>query len=137
MEYSNIFHISGRAMHAQGTRLRIVAENLANANSAAPTPEEDPYRRQTVTFRNMLDRERGVETVEVARVGKDWGEFKVEHNPGHPGADEDGYVRLPNVNSLIEMMDMKEAQRSYEANVAVIDLAKTMALRTIDILSAR
>src|SRR3546814_7312488 len=101
-------------MKVQGFRLRIIAENLANADSVAQTPGGDPYRRKVVTFRNHLDRELGVETVSVNRISYDQSEFQKRFDPNHPAADADGYVELPNVTSLIEMSDMREAQRSYE-----------------------
>ena len=109
-------------------------ENLANANSLATQPGEDPYRRKVVTFRNILDREAGVEVVRADKVRTDRSEFNKRYDPGHPAADENGYVQTPNVNTLIELMDMREAQRSYEANLNVIRSARSMARRTIQIL---
>ena len=128
------FKISSAGMKAQGTRLRVVAENLANANSLPRAPGEQPYRRKIVTFRNELDRGLGLPTVRVDRVREDQGEFKKRFDPTHPAADEDGYVLMPNVSSLIEMMDMREAQRSYEANLNVIKTSKTMLQQTIGLL---
>ena len=134
MDLVDALHISAAGMKAQGFRLRIISENLANADSVARTPESDPYRRKVVTFRNHLDRELGIETVGVDRIRYDQSEFQKRFDPNHPGADADGYVELPNVNSLMEMSDMREAQRSYEANLKVIESSRTMLQKTIDIL---
>ncbi|HET8726039.1 MAG TPA: flagellar basal body rod protein FlgC [Alphaproteobacteria bacterium] len=136
MDLTKSLQISASAMHAQGTRLRVVAENLANADSTGETPNDLPYRRQVVTFRNVFDRAVGAEVVEVADVRPDTSEFTRVYEPGHPSADAEGYVLYPNVNTLVEMMDLREAQRSYEANLNVIDVAKTMIMRTIDALRA-
>ena len=126
--------ISSAAMKAQGTRLRVISENIANANSLAQAPGQDPYRRKIVTFKNELDRSIGVRTVAVDKIKTDKSEFEKQFDPNHPAADADGYVLVPNVNTLIEMMDMKEAQRSYEANLNVIKSSKSMLQGTIDIL---
>jgi flagellar basal-body rod protein FlgC len=134
MDLVDALHISAAGMKVQGVRLRIIAQNLANADSVAQTPGGDPYRRKVVTFRNVLDRELGVETVRIGRFDRDWSEFPKRFDPNHPAADADGYVELPNVNSLIELTDMREAQRSYEANLKVIESSRGMLQRTIDIL---
>ena len=126
--------ISSAAMKAQGTRLRVIAENIANANSLAQEPGQDPYRRKIVTFKNALDRSIGTRTVAVDKIKTDNSDFEKRFDPNHPAADVDGYVLIPNVNTLIEMMDMKEAQRSYEANLNVIKSSKAMLQGTIDIL---
>lgn len=128
------FFIAGSGMRAQGTRLRVISENIANKDSTAETPGGDPYRRKVVTFQNVLDREIQANTVEVRRIGEDLSSFKLQYDPSHPAADENGYVKRPNVNSLIEMTDMREAQRSYEANLNVIQSTKTMVTNTIDLL---
>ncbi|MBT3171397.1 MAG: flagellar basal body rod protein FlgC [Rhodospirillaceae bacterium] len=135
MDLTKILHTSAAGMHVQGERMRIVAENLANAGSAANTPDAEPYRRKLITFSNELDRELGVQLVEVAKVTFDKSEFGRKYDPGHPGANDQGYVLTPNVNSLIEMTDMREAQRGYEANLSIISVAKDMLKRTIDILN--
>jgi len=114
--------------------MRTVAENLANADSLPTTPDEDPYRRKMVSFRNVLDRTLGARTPKADRVVQDASEFGKRYDPQHPGADGDGYVAIPNINPLIEVMDMRQAQRSYEANLGVIEIAKSMISRTIDIL---
>jgi flagellar basal-body rod protein FlgC len=126
--------IAASGMRAQAERMRVIAENLANANSAASAPDEDPYRRQMPVFKNELDRVTGVPAVKVKGVVKDASEFREQYMPGHPAADERGYVKMPNVNSLVEMMDMREAQRAYEANLSVIDNTRTMMARTVDLL---
>ncbi|CAO3431117.1 flagellar basal body rod protein FlgC [Azospirillum doebereinerae] len=128
--------VSASGMKAQGTRLKVISENLANANTTAETPGDLPYRRKVVTFQNVLDRTMDVEKVRVAKVDVDKGDFQRRYDPSHPSADADGYVLLPNVSSVIEAMDMREAQRSYEANLSAIDTARQMLTRTIDILRA-
>lgn len=136
MELTRTMKIAAAGMAAQGTRLRVVSENLANAESTAQVPGGDPYRRKVVTFRSALDRSLGVETVKVAAVKPAPGDFTRRFDPAHPAAGADGYVLMPNVNPLLEIMDMREAQRSYQANVAVIDAAKAMIGRTLEILQA-
>ena len=124
--------ISG--MKAQSQRLRVVSENLANSDSTAQTPEGTPYRRKVVTFKTELDRANGVASVVVDKVRPDNSEFQRRYDPKHPAADRDGYVLTPNVNPLIELMDMKEAQRSYDANMNVITTSRAMLSRTVDML---
>ena len=114
------FAISGAGMRVQGERLRVISQNIANADSLPQDPNGKPYRRQTVTFRNELDRAIGLDTVRVNKVRPDMSEFGKRYEPSHPAADADGYVLTPNVNRLVEMTDMREAQRSYEANLSVI-----------------
>ena len=126
--------VSAAGMKVQGTRLKVIAENLANANTTAETPGDLPYRRKVVTFQNALDRQAGIETVRVAKIDVDKKDFERRYDPSHPSADADGYVLLPNVNTVVEAMDMREAQRSYEANLSAIDSARQMLMRTIDIL---
>ncbi|MGB1077386.1 MAG: flagellar basal body rod protein FlgC [Bdellovibrionales bacterium] len=127
--------ISSHGMRAQGERIRVVAENLANANSAPEAPGQDPYTRQVITFKNVMDRELGHRVVKVDDVEKvKENKFIDKYMPDHPAADPNGYVKMPNVNSLIEMMDMREAQRSYEANLGMVEQSRDMMLRTIDVL---
>jgi flagellar basal-body rod protein FlgC len=126
--------ISASGMRAQGTRLRVISENVANAGSTGQTPGAEPYRRKTVTFTNELDRALDAQIVKVKNVVQDKSEFGRRYEPGHPAADADGYVMVPNVNSLIEMSDMREAQRSYEANLRVIQTSRIMLEQTIGIL---
>jgi flagellar basal-body rod protein FlgC len=126
--------ISAAGMKAQGTRLRVISENMANAGSTALTPDADPYRRKVVTFGIVLDRELGTPRVDVARVSRDSSEFNESYQPGHPAANASGYVKTSNVNALVEMADMREAERSYEANLKVMQASRGMLQRTIDLL---
>lgn len=128
--------VAASGLRAQSGRMKVVAENLANADSTPERPGADPYRRKVPTFQGRLDRELDVKTVELGRVAKDRTPFRSKLDPGHPAADASGQVKIPNVNSLIETMDMREAQRSYEANLNVISSARRMIQRTIDILRA-
>jgi flagellar basal-body rod protein FlgC len=134
MDLTDSLKISASGLKAQGTRLRIIAENLANADSTSKTAGGDPYRRKVVTFRNMLDRELGLDMVETNRPVMDKTPFETRYDPTNPGADEKGYVKLPNVNTLIELADMREAERSYEANLKAIEASRTMLQKAIDIL---
>jgi flagellar basal-body rod protein FlgC len=134
MDLERALRISASGMQAQSTRLRVVAENLANRDSTGGAPGADPYRRKTVTFANRLDRAAGTPVVEVARVGRAQGDFPTRFDPGHPAADANGYVKLPNVDSLTETMDMREAQRSYAANLSVLEVTRGMLTRTIEAL---
>jgi flagellar basal-body rod protein FlgC len=126
--------ISAAGLKAQAERLRVVSENLANANSTGKRADEDPFRRKTVTFANELDKALGARMVKVKTVGTDKSDFVKRYEPGHPAADATGYVKYPNVNPLIELSDLREAQRSYEANLAAIEMSKAMLARTIDLL---
>ncbi|MFP6760331.1 MAG: flagellar basal body rod protein FlgC [Rhodospirillales bacterium] len=126
--------ISAAGMKVQGTRLRVISENLANADSLPTGPGKSPYRRKNIQFQNVLDRELGLNLVKVKKIGVDKSEFNRRFDPGHPAADEKGYVQTPNVKTLIEVMDMREAQRSYEANLTAIRTARSMMRRTIDLL---
>lgn len=126
--------VSAAGLRAQSARMRVVAENIANADSLARTPDEMPYRRKTVTFASELDRAHKVDLVKVGRIGTDARPFGRRYEPGHPAADAAGYVATPNVEPVIEMVDMQEAQRSYEANITAIEAARRMMLRTIDLL---
>lgn len=128
--------VAASGLRAQSGRMKVVAENLANADSTAEKAGADPYRRKVPTFQGKLDRELDVKTVEMGLVRKDQAPFRSRFDPGHPAADANGQVKMPNVNSLIETMDMREAQRSYEANLNVISSARRMIQRTIDILRA-
>ncbi|MEC4591321.1 MULTISPECIES: flagellar basal body rod protein FlgC [Nitrospirillum] len=134
MDLMNALNLSTAGMKAQGTRLRIIAENLANTDSTAASPGDLPYRRKVVLFANSLDKALGINTVNVKKVDVDRSDFQRKFDPGHPSADSEGYVLMPNVNGLVESMDMREAQRSYEANLGVIDATRTMLTKTIDLL---
>jgi flagellar basal-body rod protein FlgC len=134
MDLMESLMISAAGMRVQGERLRVIAENVANVDSVSEIPGGDPYRRKTITFQNALDREMGANLVKVKKVGLDPSEFTRKYDPSNPAADKSGYVKLPNVNALIEMNDMREAQRSYEANLKVIEVSRGMLQRTIDLL---
>ena len=121
-------------MKVQGTRLRVISENLANADSLPTGPGKSPYRRKNIQFQNVLNRELGLNLVKVKKIGVDKSEFNRRFEPAHPAADEKGYVQTPNVKTLIEVMDMREAQRSYDANLTAIRTARSMMRRTIDLL---
>ncbi|MCT8997788.1 flagellar basal body rod protein FlgC [Chelativorans intermedius] len=126
--------VSGSGLTAQSERMRVVSENLANAQSTSDIPGGDPYRRKTISFSAELDRVTGGSMVEVSAIARDPTEFPVEYMPGHEAADEFGYVKLPNVNMLVEMADMREASRSYEANLQTLKQAREMISMTIDLL---
>lgn len=126
--------IAFSGMKAQSERLRIISENMANAESVGVRPGEDPYRRQVVTFKNYIDEETGAEMVKVDKVVKDQSQFIKKYEPNHPAADAAGYVSLPNVNPLVEIMDMKEAQRAYDANLTMVQTARSMHSQVLDIL---
>lgn len=127
---------AAQGMRAQAGRMRIVSENVANADSSPQRAGETPYRRKIATFERVTDSETGDKTVALGRVKQDASAFKSRFEPGHPAADASGMVQMPNVDPLIEQMDMREAQRSYEANVGVIGVTRRMIARTIDILRA-
>ena len=133
-ELNSSMKISAAGLKAQGERLRVISENIANAGSTALTPDQEPYRRKLVTFGSELDRELGANLVEVGKHSRDPSEFRLRYQPGHPAADDNGYVQVSNVNTLVEMTDMREAQRSYEANLKVLQAARGMLKRTIDLL---
>ena len=134
----NAMTISSMGMKAQGTRIRVISENIANADTAANTPTSKPFTRQTITFKNSLDKEINSDVVSVDKIRDDTSvPYPVKYMPGHPGADANGYVRMPNVNSMVEVMDMREAQRSYEANLGMIEMSRGMMTRTIDLIAAR
>lgn len=134
-EIINAMQISAMGMRAQGARIRVISENLANVNTTGQTPGADPYRRQTISFANELNKEIGVRMVEINEIGEDRETpFPLEYRPDHPAADENGYVKMPNVRGIIETMDIREAQRSYEANLGMIEQSRTMVMRTIDLL---
>ncbi len=126
--------IAVSGMKAQSERLRIISENMANAESVGIRPGEDPYRRQVVTFKNYVDKQTGAEMVKVDKVVEDQSPFVKKYAPNHPAADAQGYVSMPNVNTLVEMMDMKEAQRAYEANLTMVQTARDMNSKVLDIL---
>lgn len=127
--------VSAYGMKAQSQRVRMIAENMANASTAPTNPNEEPYARQIITFKNEMDRAKGMELVKVDKIEEDKKRpFTLKYIPEHPGADEKGYVKMPNVDPIVETMDMREAQRTYEANLGMIDQSRNMIMQTIDLL---
>lgn len=136
MDFLKSIAIAASGLRAQAGRMRIISENIANADSTAQNQGADPYRRKIPTFRAEVDRTLQAQLVALGKVQPDQSEFRLKHEPGHPASDANGNVKYPNVNSLVEMMDLREAQRSYEANVNVIGASRRMIQRTIDILKS-
>lgn len=134
MDLNKALNISAAGMDAQTMRLRVIAENLANQDTTGSKPGADAYRRKTITFENRVDASTGDATVQVKRIGQDRAQQNLRYDPSNPAANPDGYVKTPNVNSFIEVMDMREAERSYSANMAVLQATRTMLNRTIDLL---
>jgi flagellar basal-body rod protein FlgC len=128
MELMRSIMVAATGLKAQAGRMRVIAENIANADSTATTPGGDPYRRKVVTFKSELDRDLGAQVVEIGRVQRDRSDFRLEYDPGNPAANADGYVKRPNVSSLVEQMDMREA------HLNVVGAARRMISRTLDIL---
>jgi flagellar basal-body rod protein FlgC len=126
--------IAAAGLDVQSHRMRIIAENMANAQSTANTPGGDPYTRKTIVFSNDFDEALNANVVGVEQIGKDTSPYRVERNPGHPAADENGNVKYPNVNMLVEMADMRESNRSYEANLQMMKQARAMVMMTVDLL---
>jgi flagellar basal-body rod protein FlgC len=134
MDLTQALSISSRGMDAQTERLRVIAENLANQDSTGSTPGAAPYQRKTVLFENVLDRSLGAQSVRVKAVLSDKSAFPQKYDPSNPAANPQGYVSMPNVNSFVEMMDMREAERSYSANLNVMQASRSMLTRVIDLL---
>ena len=135
MDLEKAMEISASGMYAQGQRVKVIAENIANADSTAETPGGTPYQRKVITFKSLLDQSQNIEKVAVQRISTDKATpFGKKYEPGSPAADAEGYVKTANVNPVIEMMDMREAQRSYEANLNLIAMSKSMIMRAIDLL---
>ena len=132
LEKSTNVAISG--LKAQAERLRVISENLANADSTAQTPDGQPYRRKVITFKNVFDRVNGINQVEVNRVKQDQSDPQRRYDPKNPAADREGYVLTPNINPMIEIMDMREAQRSYEANLNVVNTSRALLSQTVQLL---
>jgi flagellar basal-body rod protein FlgC len=135
-DFLRSMRIAAGGMRAQAGRMRVVAENIANANSTAQAAGGDPYRRKVPTFRTSFDRELQATTVQLGPVRPVQGDFQTRYEPNHPAADARGFVKIPNVNSLVEAMDLREAQRSYEANLNVVTSTRRMLQRTIELLKA-
>ena len=136
MDFLKSIAIAASGLRAQAGRMRVISENLANTDSTAQSPGKDPFRRKIATFRGEMDRALDARTVALGRVRTDPSGFRIRHEPGHPADDASGNVKYPNVNAMIEMHDMREAQRSYEANINVIGATRRMIQRTLDILKA-
>jgi flagellar basal-body rod protein FlgC len=134
MDLINTIHISSSGLKAQQDRLKVVSQNIANAESVGTRDGQQPYRRQTITFKNQLDRETGTQMVKTGKIGVDRSDFVKKYEPAHPQADAQGYVLYPNINTITEMMDMREARRGYEANLGVIESSKAMLNQTIGLL---
>ena len=135
MDFNASMAVAASGLRAQTDRMKIIAENIANANSTAPTASGDPYRRQVATQKSEFDRTLNATVVTSGNPAPDMSDFRMQYDPGNPAADAKGFVKLPNVNSLVEIMDMREAQRSYEADLTVMDASKTMLSRTVDLLN--
>jgi flagellar basal-body rod protein FlgC len=133
-DLNQTLNVSAAGMDAQTTRLRVIAENIANQDTTGSTPGSDAYRRKTITFQSAVDRAAGVNTVQVKAIGVDNGDLPLRYDPANPAANPQGYVKLPNVNTFIEVMDMREAERSYSANLSVMQATRSMLNKTIDLL---
>jgi flagellar basal-body rod protein FlgC len=133
-EFTTLLDVSASGLQAQTKRMRKIAENIANADTTPSSPTQKPYQRQIVTFRSVFDQVDGANRVAVKGVVKDKAAFGKRFEPGNPAADKLGYVQTPNVNPLVETMDMRAAQRSYEANLSVVEASRTMMQRTMDLL---
>ena len=136
MDFLRSIGIAASGLRAQSGRMRVIAENVANADSTGDKPGADPYRRKIPTFTQQVDRELGSSVVSLGRVARDPSAFRTKLDPGNPAADAAGQVKLPNVNTLVETMDMREAQRSYEANLNIVTATRRMISRTLEILRA-
>lgn len=136
MDFIKSLAIAASGLHAQLGRMRIITENIANADSTATTPGGDPYRRKVVTFTSELDNALGADVVKLGRVQPDNSDFTIKHEPGNPAADTNGNVKYPNVNSLVELSDLRDAQQSYESDINVVTATRRMLQRTIDILKS-
>jgi flagellar basal-body rod protein FlgC len=134
MDFSTSMAVAASGMRAQSERMKTIAENIANANSTSPQAGGEPYRRKIATVKSEFDRELNATLVQSGQPVADTSDFRMQYDPGNPMADSRGYVKLPNVNSLVEIMDMREAQRSYEADLTVMDATKSMLARTVDLL---
>lgn len=136
MDFLKSMGIAASGLRAQAGRMRVISENIANADSTAATPGADPYRRKIPTFTSELDRTLNARVLKIGTISRDNSEFKFRYDPSHPAADANGNVKLPNVNTLVEMTDLREAQRSYEANLNIVTATRRMIQRTLDILRA-
>ncbi|MDE2134861.1 MAG: flagellar basal body rod protein FlgC [Alphaproteobacteria bacterium] len=135
MDFSTSMAVAASGMRAQSDRMKTIAENIANAHSTSPVAGGEPYRREIASVKSEFDRTLNATVVEAGKPIQDMSPFRMQYDPGNPNADKQGYVKLPNVNSLVEIMDMREAQRSYEADLTVMDATKAMLARTVDLLN--
>jgi flagellar basal-body rod protein FlgC len=135
MDFSKSMAVAASGMRAQTDRMKTIAENIANANSTSPIKGADPYRRKIATIKPDFDRELDATLVKPGKPMPDQSDFRSQYDPGNPNADKQGYVKLPNVDSLVEIMDMREAQRSYEADLSVMESTKQMLAKTVDLLN--
>ncbi len=135
MDFSKSMAVAASGMRAQTDRMKTIAENIANANSTSPIKGADPYRRKIATIKPDFDRELDATLVSAGKPIPDRSDFRSRYDPGNPNADKQGYVKLPNVDSLVEIMDMREAQRSYEADLSVMESTKQMLVKTVDLLN--
>lgn len=136
MDFIKSLQVAASGLHAQIGRMRVITENIANADSTATTPGGDPYRRKIVTFSSALDSSLGAQVVKLGRVEPDNSDFRIKHEPGNPAADANGDVKYPNVNTLVELTDLRDAQQSYQSDLNVITATRRMLQRTIDILKS-
>ena len=135
-DFTRSMGIATSGLRAQAGRMRVISENIANADSTAQTPGGAPYRRKIPTFTSQLDRALDARTVGLGKIAPDNSDFRTKYEPSNPAADQNGYVKYPNVNPLVEMTDMRDAQRSYEANLNVVGATRRMIQRTLDILKS-
>jgi len=135
MDFSKSMSVAASGMRAQTERMKTISENIANANSTSPVKGADPYRRKIATIQPGFDRELDATLVKAGKTIRDKSDFRSQYDPGNPNADKQGYVKLPNVDSLVEIMDMREAQRSYEADLSVMESTKQMLAKTVDLLN--
>jgi flagellar basal-body rod protein FlgC len=134
MDFSKSMAVAASGMRAQTDRMKTIAENIANANSTSQVPGADPYRRKIATIKPEFNRELDATLVSAGKPIPDRSDFRSQYDPGNPNADKQGYVKLPNVDSLVEIMDMRSAQRSYEADLSVMESTKQMLAKTVDLL---
>ena len=135
MDFSTSMSVAASGMRVQSERMKVIAENIANADSTSPTPGGDPYRRKVPTVTTSFDRELGASVVESGKTIEDQSAFRRKYDPGNPDADKQGYVKLPNVDPMLEIMDMREAQRSYQADLTIMTATKQMLSNTIGLLN--
>jgi flagellar basal-body rod protein FlgC len=130
----SVSSIAASGLRAQSERLRVVSENIANSNSTSSTPNGEPYRRKVVTFSTVNNLDSNLALVEIERISRDYGELQRRYEPSHPAADKNGFIKIPNVNPIIEMSNMREAARSYEANMNMLESASKMKNELINLL---